>query len=261
MDLSEQDPYRHIEPEDAFRPERPRRIKSGPIAAVVATVTILAATAVPQMVPPRDNTVRAALPRSTAQVEALGDILPGVPTVDLGAPLGEFDLLELGTWDEMSDGSARFRFRLTPTGPSLNALDGGHTGGFDGQLHFQRRLPAQAVDPSERRMALGGVDVLSEEPMVLVVSDAEAWAAPGVEVYAGVSGTLRGTGDLTGTTLDVRSAPGVFIRRGPFESGQSLDSIDVIFAGLLWFRDADASVLNIPEMGSGSLSVCIVPAR
>ena len=180
---------------------------------------------------------------------------PGLAAVHLGEDLGTFQIDGEGVWDEMSDGSARMTFSLRSTVPRAGMLDGGPIGGFEGVLHFRRRLPALAVDPVERRLAIPATDLLTAAPVVRTSIDEADWNAPAVEVYAAVTGVLTGTGEFAGTILDVRNAPGVFARRGP--TGMEQDHAQTVSAGLLWYLDRDATVLSLPELGRGWLCVAI----
>lgn len=235
--------------------ESPRTIKSGPIAAGVATAVMLAATAVPQLTPKVRPFAAAPIPRATATAAAMESAFPGLATFHLGEGLGPFELDGEGVWDEMSDGSARFSFSLRAALPRPGMVDGGPIGGFDGVLHFRRRLPALAIDPVERRLAVPAMDLVTDAPVVRTTIDDADWHAPAVEVYAAVTGVLSGTGEYAGTVLDVRNAPGVYARRGP--AGGKVTSVPTVSAGLLWFLDTDRAIHTLPELGRGWLCVTI----
>ncbi len=231
-------------------PKAPRGFRSGPFAAVVATVVIVAATALPS----RANFKTAST--APATVSASFDI-DGIPALEdlgalkLGSSFAGFTLQgNDGSWDDRSDGTSTLRVRLA-------SVDDPSTFLF-GDLVLQGRAASEDMEVAARELFAG---VAPSAP------GGGGWLssvkpAADVDVYTSLAGTLMGAGDLEGAAVVVRNIPGTSVRRGPWTSGPSSSTAsdviaydDTIFARVIWLRESDGVKRAIQPEGAGSLSL------
>ena len=230
-------------------PKADRGLRSGPIAAVVATAVIVAATALPS----RANFTPASM--APAAVSASYSI-DGIPALeDLGSIVlkNSFEGFTLQgsdcSWDDRSDGTSTLRVRLA-------ASDDPGTFLF-GDLVLRGRTASEDIEVAARELFAG---------VAPVAPGAGAWLstaepASDVDVYTSLAGTLMGAGDLEGAAVAVRNIPGTSVRRGPWADGDIDHDLtattyeDTVFARVIWLRESDSQVRSIQSEGAGSLSL------
>ena len=239
---------------------RPRRgVRSGPIAAVMATVAIVAATAVPS---PSNFT---GPPLAPAAVTASFDIdgipaLEGLGALKLGNSFGGYTLqASQSSWDDRRDGSSTLRLRLTSDVDPSTFLFADFT--------LQGRTSSTELDVLSRRLFQGVTSSFIGGEGWLTASE----PAMNVDVYTSLSGTLLGAGDLEGTAIEVRNIPGTSVRRGPWtgvlpqasKRGRSRSKTvaydDTVFARVIWMFEDGGSSEEIQSEGAGTLSLYLSP--
>lgn len=232
-------------------PRPARGFQSGPMAAVVATVAIVAATALPG--PARFTPVPAStspIVRSLAP-EVMQD-LETVGTLSLGGSLAGFSLARDGEtllWAEREDGSAALSVRL---------VSDEDPGAFlEGVLSFRSRSSAEGLGVHLRGLYSASVSEFPGFPPVLRAVEGDS----NVDVYGSLAGTLVGGGALEGTSIGIRNVPGTLVRRGAWSSalkGRSLVYADTVFARVVWLREANGGEMNVGDAGEGSLGLSLV---
>lgn len=232
-------------------PTTTRGVRSGPIAAVVATAVIVAATALPS---PAKFTTPVTTPAAVSASYSIQDIpvLENLESLQLGSSFENFTLFGSEcSWDDRADGTSTLRVRLTSDQDPSTFLFG--------DLILKGRVPSDDLEVVSRELFAG---VAPETP------GAGGWLrkagpAPDVDVYTSLAGTLMGAGDLEGATVAVRNLPGTAVRRGPWatSSGRSSASFDdTVFARIIWLRETDNAELSIQSEGGGSLSLYLASA-
>lgn len=199
-------------PETDFVASGPRRVRGGPIAAIVATAGVLAATAVPAKAPRLSSfgMAPAVLVQGLEPVTPVGaapeiaEVVAGV-AVDLGPVIGRFELTETSSYEERADGTVRLVLDLERVGKAEAA-------GLSGVVEFRT--------PVATRLAL-------DEGLALLAPRAEADIVPtaqvmeelpptGTRLFRAIGGALEGSGALAGYQLSLRVAPGAAARAGRF---------------------------------------------
>lgn len=223
-------------PETDFLKGGPQRVRGGPIAAMVATLGILAATAVPGAAP---------LPEATAGPRVLTEQplgpagLEGDAAIDLGPALGRF-VLDGGSTVARLEGGAR-RLHLV-----LERDRGEQAAGFTGTLDLHASLAAD-------RAAEEGLGVLQprrEADRTPTVRPLDGPAPAGAGAFRAVRGVLEGTGALEGHRLAVRLAPGAAAWEGPLA-----DESRALAAPLVCFIEDTAAGPPEQDMVRGWLAV------
>lgn len=217
-------------------PSGRRRVRSGPIAAIVATAVVLAVTALPAAAPRTTPAAPAPKVLTTSPAEPVSRALP---MIQLGSPFSGLVPLPGALVEGLEDGSERFTFQLREgdagdDGPAV----------FQGTIEFIR--PVAADDPSaeDLRFFKPREGRLEGEPALRPVEQRHE-ILPGSDAFRAARGTLSGVGEYAGIQLTVRTAPGsgVWCPR------------DRRFAHLLWFRDASTIGHAVPDMGMGEISL------
>ncbi|QDV08462.1 hypothetical protein Poly30_40090 [Planctomycetes bacterium Poly30] len=235
-------------------PRPARGFRSGPMAAVVATVAIVAATALPG--PPR--LTPAPVTPSPIVLSLAPEVMPDLETVgtlSLGGALTRFSLDTQGdgpVWAEREDGSAALSVRLVADEDPATYLEG--------ILDFRHRSSAEALRGGSAELFSASVsDFPGFSPTLRVVG-----GEPYVDVYGSLAGLLVGGGALEGTSVEIRNVPGTLVRRGAWGSalkGRALNYGDTVFARVVWLREARGGSMAIDDAGEGSLGLSLVASH
>ncbi len=240
-------PMVHAEPRLRDVPKPFRGVRSGPLAAVVATVGIIAATALPS--PAKFSPASAVAPVMATLALTPMPALGPIGTVSLEGSLADM-VLDMATpesaWIDRGDGSAAFSVKLVARGNEQTYLEGV----FD----LRGRTSSKELAGVERQLfAASAPDVPGMAPWLGSVEPSD-----GADVYSSLAGSLIGHGALEGAVVSVRNVPGTAIRRGLWEGsvdGEAVVHEDTVFARLVWMREANAAERSIDVGGEGSLGV------
>ena len=224
----------------AFPPApRPRKVRSGAIAAGCALAVIIAATAVPN----RSGSGGAAASYTPIAKLGMGalPIEQSLPVFDLGEALGTFELPGLPAWNDYANGAAVLSvwFRSTAT---ANAA-------FAGEIRFDRPVDG----------AKGATDMMAQ------INTSLGGAAPdmtfnGTAGYAKITGELFGRGAYDGVVLRLETSSGSIARRGVWTTKGEESVQDAVFARFDWTLEGDpAQGTTLPERGSATLAAKLTP--
>ena len=231
-------------------PRAARGFRSGPVAAVVATVAIVAATAIPSRASFSAPKTHPAPVSVSFDVGAV-PLLESLGSLELGRSFQGFSLVgSKCSWDDRSDGSATLRVRLASAGDPGTFLFG--------DLDLRGHAASNSLGAASRELFTG---------IVPKTSGASAWlgpalALPGVDVYSSLAGTLMGAGELEGTSIAVRNIPGTAVRRGAWSGGQISHTApleDTVFARVAWIRETSGVRQTIDSEGGGRLCLYLMP--
>ena len=212
-----------------------RRIRSGPIAAIVATAVVLGVTALPAAAPRPARMNPPARVLTTSSVEQVSQALA---VIQLGSPFGSLEPMPGAVLEALDDGTERFTFQLreADAGPDAPAA-------FEGYVQFLRPIDADTPDADGLRFFKPRMNRLVGEPALAPV-ESRADLLAGSTAFRAASGQLTGLGDHAGVRLTLRAAPG---------SGVWCPD-DRRFAHLLWFREASSHGQAVPDMGMGEVA-------
>lgn len=213
-----------------------RRVRSGPIAAMLAVAVVLAVTALPAAAPRITPLVPAPKTLTTSPVEPVSRALA---MIQLGSPFSGLVPMPGALLEGLDDGSERLTFQLreaeaSSDGPAV----------FHGSIEFLRPIAADDPGADDLRFFQPREDRLPGEPALRPVEFRHE-VLPGSDAFRAARGELIGVGEYAGVLLTVRTAPGsgVWCPR------------DRRFAHLLWFRDASTIGHAVPDMGMGEVSL------
>ena len=244
------EPMVAAEPRISDLPKSTRGFRSGPVAAVVATVAIVAATAIPSRASFKTPPTSPAPVASSYGVDRV-PLLEGLGALRLGGSLGGFTLLGSDcSWDDRSDGTSTFRVRL--------ASDEDPDTFLFGDLFLRGRSSSRSMEAVSRELFTGIVPKVEGAGPRL----GPAPALPGVDVYTSLAGTLMGAGELEGASIAIRNVPGTSVRRGPWSGGEIRHTApleDTVFARIVWMRESKSPRRSIEPQGGGSLSLYLEP--
>ncbi|MGK0481796.1 MAG: hypothetical protein ACJAQ3_001774 [Planctomycetota bacterium] len=232
-------------------PKASRGFRSGPLAAAVATVVILAATALPGPIRPVPAPVAPSPVLRTLAPVTMPSLME-VGTLSLGGSLAGFALDATGdapVWLEREDGTASLSVKLVSVQDPDTFLEG--------VLEFRARISVEELSQSSRELFAANAAGFPMMPPMLrkVGADSDH------EAYGSMAGTLVGGGALEGTAVGIRNIPGSAVRRGPWSSaldGRMVSFSDTVFARLVWLREAGGGAMEIADAGQGNLGLCLV---
>ncbi|MEM9801681.1 MAG: hypothetical protein AAGA20_15250 [Planctomycetota bacterium] len=220
------------DPAASLHAARPKRLRTGALAAAGAILVVVGVTAVPE----GSDAPPVAAGATPLAIHMLRE-LPAdgaLPALDLGDGLGGFTLPGRPTWDDYADGSASLDvwFRATEIPDAVLA----------GEVRFARRVEVGA-DGSPQLIEGGGSGSFHDG-----------------RAYAYVGGTLHGRGGLEGVTLHLTTFEGEIVRRGSWTPDEGESVLDVVHGTFLWTSEGE-SVRNfpVPERGRGTLTAMLRP--
>lgn len=232
-------------------PQATRGVRSGPLAAIVATAVIVAATAIPSTAKFRSPVTAPSAVSASFNIEDI-PALENLRSLQLGSSFEDFTLFGSEcSWDDRADGSSTLRVRLTSNEDPSTFLFG--------DLTLKGRIASDDMEVISRRLFAGAAPQAPGAGGWLRKTGPE----PDVDVYTSLAGTLMGAGDLEGATVAVRNLPGTAVRRGPWSTSIGRDSLsfdDTIFARIIWLRETDSADQPIQSEGGGSLSLYLASA-
>lgn len=244
-------------PERKMERRPARGFRSGPVAAGLATVAILAATALPG--PPKFTPAAPTAPVTISLASASIPSLANAGTLRLGGGLADFWLDEADSaanWLERSDGTASFSVRLVSSLDPETCLEGAVT--------LRGKRSVAALDDASRKLVTATVPQIEGVDPRLEAAEAAHETGRDTEVYTSLAGTLVGSGELEGAAVSLRNVPDTLIRRGSWSGAVAGDSVsldDTVFARVLWLREAGACAMELEDHGRGTLGLQLSSSR